>query len=123
MRRESTSAERLLWRYLRKHQMEGMKFRRQEPILEYTADFVAHEKRLIIELDGGHHADQVEIDERRTRRLEQAGFQVLRFWNSDVLLNVEGVLETIRLAVAPSPQPSPRRGEGEDGSAAKARQC
>jgi crossover junction endodeoxyribonuclease RuvC len=98
LRRDGTSVEAKLWRHLRNRQIERVKFRRQEPILGYTVDFVAHEQRLVIELDGGQHADRVQQDGQRTRHLEQAGFRVLRFWNSDVSGNLDGVLETIRLA-------------------------
>jgi crossover junction endodeoxyribonuclease RuvC len=98
LRGDSTDVEAKLWRRLRNRQLEEVKFRRQEPILGYTVDFVAHEQRLVIELDGGQHADRAENDARRTRNLEQAGFRVLRFWNSDVTGNLDGVLETIRLA-------------------------
>jgi crossover junction endodeoxyribonuclease RuvC len=98
LRRDSTDVEAKLWRYLRNRQIEQVKFRRQEPVFGYTVDFVAHEQRLVIELDGGQHADRVEQDGLRTRHLEAAGFRVLRFWNSDVIGNLDGVLETIRLA-------------------------
>jgi crossover junction endodeoxyribonuclease RuvC len=83
---------------LRNRQLEEVRFRRQEPILGYTVDFVAHERRLVIELDGGQHVDRAADDARRTRALEQAGFRVLRFWNTDVTGNLDGVLATIRLA-------------------------
>ncbi|HEX3973009.1 MAG TPA: crossover junction endodeoxyribonuclease RuvC [Stellaceae bacterium] len=96
LRSDATDAEKLLWSKLRNAQLEQAKFRRQEPILGFTADFVCHERRLIVELDGGQHAWQTEKDERRTRMLEQAGFRVVRFWNNDVLGNLEGVLEQLR---------------------------
>ena len=115
LRRNSTDVEKLLWQRLRNAQL-GAKFRRQEPILGFTVDFVSHDHRLVIELDGGQHATQVQYDERRTRMLEQAGFRVLRFWNTDVNDNLNGVLETIkarldettvlRRPVGPSPGPS-----------------
>ena len=76
--------------------MAGRKFRRQVPLLGYVADFASLDAKLIIELDGGQHAEQVEADERRSRALEAAGFLVLRFWNADVFTNLEAVLETIR---------------------------
>jgi crossover junction endodeoxyribonuclease RuvC len=75
-----------------------VKFRRQEPILGFTADFVCHENRLIVELDGGQHAP--EADARRTTLLNQAGFRVLRFWNNDVVDNLDGVVEQIRAALS-----------------------
>ncbi|MGQ9371491.1 endonuclease domain-containing protein [Azospirillum sp. A39] len=95
LRRDSTEVEKRLWQKLRNAQM-GAKFRRQEPILGFVVDFVSHDHRLIIELDGGQHADQVQYDTRRSRMFEQAGFRVLRFWNNDVNDNLDGVLETIR---------------------------
>ena len=118
LRRDSTDVEKVLWQKLRNAQM-GAKFRRQEPIFGYTVDFVSHDHRLIIELDGGQHADRAEQDQRRTRMLEQAGFRVVRFWNTDVNDNLNGVLETIKARLeettvvrrpvavaAPSPGPS-----------------
>jgi crossover junction endodeoxyribonuclease RuvC len=100
LRRDLTDAETLLWRKLRNAQLDNAKFRRQEPILGFTADFVCHEKRLVVEIDGGQHALQEVKDERRTRMLEQAGFRVLRFWNNDVVGNIEGVLERLRESLA-----------------------
>jgi len=84
----------------------GVKFRRQHPVEGYIADFYCLEARVIVELDGGGHADalQVRHDTERTLALERAGNRVLRFWNTDVVQNVEGVLETILAAVRP---PSP----------------
>jgi very-short-patch-repair endonuclease len=79
--------------------MEGVKFRFQAPAGPYVADFLCVEAKLIVELDGGQHGVQVEKDAARTRALEAAGYSVIRFWNNDVLVNTEGVLETIRLAV------------------------
>lgn len=86
----------MLWQKLRNGQL-GAKFRRQEPIFGFTVDFVSHDHRLIIELDGGQHAEQrASYDERRTRMLEQAGFRIMRFWNNDVGDNLDGVLTTIK---------------------------
>jgi crossover junction endodeoxyribonuclease RuvC len=96
LRRDSTDVETLLWCRLRNRQLEKAKFRRQEPILGFTADFVCHEQRLIVELDGGQHTLRSDKDAQRTRLLEQAGFRVLRFWNNDVVENIDGVLEAIR---------------------------
>ena len=95
LRQNSTDVEKLLWQRLRNAQM-GAKFRRQEPILGFTVDFVAHDHRLVIELDGGQHAERAEYDQRRTRMLEQAGFRVLRFWNNELNENLDGVLESIK---------------------------
>lgn len=96
LRKNSTKAETLLWSRLRSRQIEGIKFRRQQPIDSYIVDFVSFEKKLIIELDGGQHASQKQQDQLRDRRLMQEGYTVLRFWNNDVLENINGVLETIR---------------------------
>lgn len=96
LRNNSTDTERLLWRYLRNSQIEGIKFRRQQPIEAYIVDFVSFEKRLVIELDGGQHADNFEYDEQRSDCLRANGFVVLRFWNNEVIENIDGVLEVIR---------------------------
>jgi very-short-patch-repair endonuclease len=95
LRKTSTDAERFLWRHLRTKQVEGLKFRRQEPIGKYIADFVCFESRVIVEVDGGQHAES-EKDIERDGWLESQGFRVLRFWNNDGLLNIEGVLTVIR---------------------------
>lgn len=89
-----TEAEKLLWRELRKSFPEA-KFRRQSPVPPYYADFLSYRHKLIIEVDGGQHdpADPAKI--ARTRHPEKRGFRVLRFWNSDVLENADGVLEKV----------------------------
>jgi len=96
LRKNSTDAERLLWRHLKTKQLLGLKFRRQEQIGYYIVDFVCYEALLIVEADGGQHLEGRENDEVRTQWLNSQGFRVLRFWNNDILLNVEGVLEVIR---------------------------
>ena len=96
LRKRMTDAERLLWRHLRDGQLCGCKFRRQEQIGRFIADFVCYEQRLIIEADGGQHVEEREKDEERTAWLNSQGFRVLRFWNHEVLTNREGVLERIR---------------------------
>ena len=96
LRKNSTDAESLLWQRLRRWQAEGTKFRRQQPIDGFIVDFVSFEKRIIIELDGGQHAENRRKDIERDRHLEGCGFSVLRFWNNDVLNNTDGVLEVIR---------------------------
>jgi very-short-patch-repair endonuclease len=96
LRNNSTVTERLLWRHLRNSQLEGIKFRRQQPIETYIVDFVSFEKRIVIELDGGQHAENQDYDEQRDSCLNANGFTVLRFWNSEVFENIEGVLEVIR---------------------------
>ena len=107
LRCRQTETERLLWKHLRAKQFEGLKFRRQQPIGKYIADFVCFEKRVIIELDGGQHALPRERlkDQERDRWLEAQGFRVLRFWDNDVFTNTEGVLEVIRETLLPSPSP------------------
>ncbi len=97
LRQSSTRAERLLWRNLRAKQMKGFKFRRQEPIGQYVVDFVCFEKRIVIEVDGSQHMAEVDRDKERERWLRGQGFTILRFWNNEVLRNLEGVLEIIRL--------------------------
>ncbi len=98
MRRKKTDAEALLWSRLRNRQLENAKFRFQTPIGRYVTDFACHGAKLIVELDGSQHADD-EADQERDRILENAGYRVLRFWNSDVFGNLDGVLEEIRLAL------------------------
>jgi crossover junction endodeoxyribonuclease RuvC len=104
LRRRSTEAEKLVWQTLRSHQA-GAKFRRQQPIEGYVVDFVSFEHRLIIEIDGGQHADADEYETARTRYLEANGFRILRFWNSDVMANAEGVFERIVEELRRSPLP------------------
>ncbi|OGH61422.1 MAG: hypothetical protein A3G34_05415 [Candidatus Lindowbacteria bacterium RIFCSPLOWO2_12_FULL_62_27] len=95
LRQTLTDAEKLLWRRLRLKQIEGQKFRRQAPIGNYIVDFVCFEKRLIVELDGGQHAEQTEYDEARDRWLESQGFRVIRVWNDQVMRETEAVMEMI----------------------------
>jgi adenine-specific DNA-methyltransferase len=95
LRRRSTDVERLLWRRLRDRQLAGAKFRRQHPIGPYIVDFLCLEQRLVIELDGGQHARRSRQDARRDQWLESRGYRILRFWNSDAMRNVEGVLHRI----------------------------
>ncbi|MCK4909448.1 MAG: endonuclease domain-containing protein [Planctomycetes bacterium] len=95
LRKNSTDAEKYLWKHLRNKQLEGLKFRRQEPIGEYIVDFVCFEKCIIIELDGSQHAEQQKKDFKRDRWLIRQGFKVLRFWNNEILKNIEGILEGI----------------------------
>lgn len=99
LRSKSTDAERVLWRHLRQRQIDGYKFRRQQPIGPYIVDFVCLELKLIIEVDGGQHQEQVDYDDQRTRWLETEGYRVLRFWNNDILNNIDGVLQFIHSAL------------------------
>lgn len=95
LRKKSTDAERLLWKHLRMRQLGAYKFRRQQPIGAYIVDFVCLEKRLIIELDGGQHTEQVEYDEKRSAWLRERGYRVLRYWNHEVLKATEVVMANI----------------------------
>ena len=96
LRRRLTDTERLLWTYLRSKQIEGLKFRRQEPIGKYIVDFVCHEKLIVIEVDGGQHSANNGEDMKRDKWFSEQGYKVLRFWNNEVLTNINGVLEVIR---------------------------
>ena len=100
LRQSSTEAERRLWSQLRGRNLEGWKFRRQEPIGPYFADFMCRRAKLVIEVDGGQHADSQISDEIRTRFLQSQGFRVMRFWNHDVLSNTNGVLTEITSTLA-----------------------
>ena len=100
LRKNQTDAERALWQRLRNRQLLGVKFRRQVPIKGYVADFAALEIKLIIELDGSQHIENKEADEIRTGFLQREGYKVIRFWNNDVLLRIDYVLEFIFQAVS-----------------------
>jgi len=104
MRTQPTDAERLLWQRLR-HDIAliGSHFRRQALVGPFIVDFASRKAKLVIELDGGQHDWQQESDALRTRRIEAAGYRVLRFWNNDVLGNLEGVLSEIQRALPPTP--------------------
>ncbi|HEX5022491.1 MAG TPA: DUF559 domain-containing protein [Candidatus Binatia bacterium] len=95
LRKDPTDAERLLWQKLRFWQVDGFKFRRQQPLGNYIVDFVCLEKRFIVEVDGGQHAERMDYDRQRDAWLHDQGFVVLRFWNHDVLKNTDGVVERI----------------------------
>jgi very-short-patch-repair endonuclease len=95
LRRRQTEAEGRLWQYLRTSQMDGLKFRRQVPRVNFIADFLCDEAMLIIELDGSQHAERSIEDEKRTRYLESLGYKVIRFWNVDVMTNIEGTLDLL----------------------------
>jgi very-short-patch-repair endonuclease len=98
LRRDATDTERKLWYQLRSRSIIGCKFVRQEPIGRYIVDFACRERRLIVELDGGQHADSTR-DVARDQWLAEHGYRVLRFWNNDVMANIDGVLETIAAAL------------------------
>ena len=115
LRRNETDAERLMWSWLRAKQINGIKFRRQQPIGGYIVDFVSFEKKLIIEIDGGQHNfdNNRENDRVRTEWFEAQGYRVIRFWNTDVYTNREGVLYKVVEAMEdPHPDPLPSQGEG-----------
>ena len=107
LRKNLTDAEIALWKHLRMRQMRGLKFRRQAPIGPFIVDFVSFEAKLVIELDGGQHALQMASDKRRTTWLNQQGFKVLRFWDNEVLKNMENVEQAIYGSLFPPPLPSP----------------
>ena len=116
LRNNLSDAEQALWHLLRCRQISGLKFRRQHPFGDYILDFVCLENKLVIEVDGGQHGRQARHDENRTQRLQAAGFRVLRFWNNEVLKEIESVKEKIWLAVQelqPHPPPNlPLEGGG-----------
>ena len=95
LRRQPTEAEARLWQHLRDRRLAGCKFRRQVPLGPYFADFACTEQRLIIEVDGGQHTEQLARDTRRSAYLHELGFTVLRFWNDQVLRETDVVLEEI----------------------------
>jgi very-short-patch-repair endonuclease len=118
LRNNPTDAERHLWRVLRLRHIDGFRFRRQVPIAGYIVDFVCPQAGLVVELDGGQHADRTAYDHARTRLLEMSGYRVLRYWNDDVLLRTDDVIDDIHRELtkgfAPprlSPSPSERQGE------------
>ena len=111
MRAEPTDAERVLWQRLRHDiALAGSHFRRQALVGPFIVDFASRKAKLVIELDGGQHDWQQASDALRTQRIEATGYRVLRFWNHDVLGNLEGVLSEIQRALPPTPDPSPQGG-------------
>jgi len=99
LRKNPTDAERKLWSHLRRRQIGGHKFRRQLPLGPYFVDFVCLEKKLVVEVDGGQHNEQGDYDVKRTEWLEAQRFRVLRFWNNEVLKEIEIVKEVIEEAL------------------------
>ena len=113
LRRDQTDAVRKLWYRLRLQQVAGLRFRRQFPIGNFIVDFCCREERLVAELDGGQHMHHAEVDRKRTELIKASGYRVLRFWNSDVLNNTDGMLEQILSALRlPSPWSGSGQGEG-----------
>jgi len=115
MRHMPMDAERKFWWQVRDRRLNGYKFKRQFLVGPYIVDFVCLDHRLVVELDGGQHSRQVAYDEARSAFLKTRGYRVLRFWNYDVLTDMDGVLERVRreLGQPPSPQPSPPTGARE----------
>jgi very-short-patch-repair endonuclease len=105
LRRDATDAERKFWYHVRDRRLDGWKFRRQVPVAGYVVDFLCADAHLIVEVDGGQHAVQAVADAKRTQVLEAAGYLVLRFWNNDVLENIDGVLGEIIVTLRPGPSP------------------
>src|ERR1700730_12194367 len=118
LRQNMTQAERRVWQILRSHRMTGYQFRRQVPIGRYIADFVCHEARLIVEIDGGQHDRSSPREAERNGFLENEGYRILRFWNNEILENLDGVHETIadelgRISPTQTlPHQGPIKGEG-----------
>ena len=112
LRRHQTDAEKLLWRLLRNRRLADHKFRRQHPIAQFIADFACVELHLVVEADGGQHAESA-YDQWRTARLEAEGWRVVRFWNNDVLRHTGTVIEELLGEVASCggrhPHPPPKR--------------
>jgi very-short-patch-repair endonuclease len=113
LRRTQTDAERILWFRLRDRRLNGWKFRRQFPVDRYVVDFFCADAHLIVELDGGQHAVRADADAQRTKVLGAMGYMVLRYWNNDVMQNIDGILEDIYSALErhrpepPHPHPLP----------------
>ncbi len=95
LRKNSTNAEHLLWKHLRAHRLSGYKFNRQVVIEPCIVDFICLKAKLIIEADGGQHLEQRQADTKRTEYLESLGYEIMRFWNNDILNNITSVLEQI----------------------------
>jgi very-short-patch-repair endonuclease len=113
LRKHSTDLEQHLWRHLRGRQIEGFKFRRQQPVGRYVVDFVNLEKKVVVEVDGGQHALNPG-DKIRDEWLRAEGYKVLRFWDNQVFSNLQGVLENIRDALlTPHPAPLPQGERGD----------
>ena len=99
LRKQSTDAEKALWRLLRNRQLGGHKFRRQAPLGRYIVDFLCFERKLVVEIDGGQHQVRAAADRERTKWLESQGYRVIRFWNNEVLVETDAVREAILAAL------------------------
>jgi very-short-patch-repair endonuclease len=114
LRNDATDAERHLWSHLNRRQLGGYKFSRQMPVGPFICDFMCREASLVVELDGGQHAELGREDAHRTEYIEAEGYRVLRFWNNEVVGNAEGVLATILAKLESSHPLTPsREREGE----------
>lgn len=100
LRKNKTDAERILWQHLRNRQLLGLKFRRQRPLGNYIVDFACQSLKVIVELDGSQHMDNVIYDDERTKYLSSLGYLVIRFWNNEVLSQTTSVLEALTLALS-----------------------
>ena len=109
LRINATPSERILWRQLSARKVLGVRFNRQVLIGPFICDFVARSLNLVIEVDGGQHGWRTDEDAARTRYLEDRGYRVIRFWNSDVLERLEGVVAEIKTVIASLPSPNPSR--------------
>jgi very-short-patch-repair endonuclease len=110
LRENATDAERKLWHHLRRKQINDLRFRRQYRIGSYVVDLICLPARLVVEVDGGQHDVRRAEDDARTAWLESQGFRVIRFWNNEVLGNIEGVLHVVgEQLAAPPPPPTPSR--------------
>jgi very-short-patch-repair endonuclease len=122
LRQHATDVEKLLWQHLRQPPFKEHHFRRQATIGRFFCDFASHKLRLIVELDGGQHADN-SADAKRTALLQSKGYRVLRFWNNEVIENLEGVLTVLLTATEqaspPTPDPSPPRASRAGGRGAR----
>ena len=109
LRNNATEAERKLWIQISARKLAGVRFNRQFPIGPFICDFVSRTAKLVIEVDGGQHAVDVEKDQSRTAFLEAQGYRVIRFWNNDVVERIEGVVSEIERVLADMPSPDPSR--------------
>src|SRR5216683_1497943 len=117
MRAQPTDAERVLWQRLRHDiALTGSHFRRQALIGPFIVDLASRMAKLVVEVDGGQHDTQRDADDARTRTIEARGYRVLRFWNHEVLGNLDGVLSVIQSALTPTPDPSPQGGGEKSGT-------